>query len=182
MPLLTQVDVALLLKRAETGDDVGEVLGVYAYGKQLKGRTPAQIHRSLYLLWLYLSGDGLTDVVRQHQDRFATVRALASSPEGISRLIYLATPLGIEAWNQARRPGTLRRSASSDSLDSLRSNGSQLGEEAEREIRQAFWCTKPVPYTAEPPDYVERDSPEGRRRTGDEQDDSVPLPLYTQAD
>ncbi|GAA6017626.1 hypothetical protein JCM10207_001228 [Rhodosporidiobolus poonsookiae] len=172
MPGLKQESVAKLLRRASTADEVEEVVAAYGFSKQLKGRNAVQVHRSLYLLGHYLNALGLSPLLKEHTSSFGAVASLAVSSVPISHVVTPTTPLGVEAWNEARRrpSGWLRRGNSSESVASFSSSsGASVASSTPPAVeRQSFWrafiSVKPPTYDDNLSSYVDRDGDEGRQR------------------
>ncbi|GAA5976405.1 hypothetical protein JCM11641_006003 [Rhodosporidiobolus odoratus] len=103
MPALTQKIVAKLLKRATSAAEVEEVLGAYLL-------------------------TGLSSLVKEYQEALNTVLAINIASIAVSRVISPSAPLGLEAWNQVRRPsrGWLGRSSSNLGKDEMQLSRSSL--------------------------------------------------------
>ncbi|GAA6015510.1 hypothetical protein JCM11491_004377 [Sporobolomyces phaffii] len=103
---LSQTRTAKYLKRAQTDQEVEEILGAYAHAKQAKARHPAIVERKLVLLRCYLNAVGQQDQVIQHARAFSTTSNYASNAIPASNLVFPSTPLGIEIWSEATKEST----------------------------------------------------------------------------
>ncbi|GAA5947825.1 hypothetical protein JCM3765_001100 [Sporobolomyces pararoseus] len=99
---LSQEKVGKLLGQSKGPEETEEVLLAYCFSKWMNGGNQAQVMRKLHLLTLYLRFE-LGHILRQHYQAFAIVASLTKSNTGPVVLLPV-TPLGLEAWNAARRP------------------------------------------------------------------------------
>ncbi|GAA5957337.1 hypothetical protein JCM8115_006960 [Rhodotorula mucilaginosa] len=102
MPL-SQRKVGVLFTKAETTEETEEIVLAYCFSKWQSGGAQSQVLRKLHLLTLFLRGIDLGPKVRQHYQAFAIAATLTKSHQGPVILVP-STPLGLEAWNAARRP------------------------------------------------------------------------------
>ncbi|KWU42765.1 hypothetical protein RHOSPDRAFT_35714 [Rhodotorula sp. JG-1b] len=102
MPL-SQRKVGVLFTKAETTEETEEIVLAYCFSKWQSGGAQSQVLRKLHLLTLFLRGVDLGPKVRQHYQAFAIAATLTKSHQGPVILVP-STPLGLEAWNAARRP------------------------------------------------------------------------------
>ncbi|GAA5905666.1 uncharacterized protein JCM6883_005404 [Sporobolomyces salmoneus] len=135
---ISQEKVGKLLERSETPEATEEVLLAYCFSKWMNGGNQAQVLRKLHLLTLYLRAVDMGHVLRQHYQAFAIVASLTKQNSGPIVLLPV-TPLGLEAWNAARRPSksVLKRvfdgksRGGSGLLSRLQSSGSGSSESSD---------------------------------------------------
>ncbi|GAA6033793.1 hypothetical protein JCM8097_000343 [Rhodosporidiobolus ruineniae] len=187
MAPLNQKTVAKMLRRATCPEEVEAIVGAYAFCKQLRGYPPARVHRSIYLLSHYLNAVGLGPLVQRYEPEFGRISSLAVSSTPISHVVTPTTPLGLEAWNEARRrrpTGWFKRGTSSESIASAASSISEAGERGRAGVSlfgtESWWAmlnVKPPTYSGNASGYVDRDGEEGQRRVVQE-DQRTQLPTY----
>ncbi|GAA5874593.1 hypothetical protein JCM8547_002198 [Rhodosporidiobolus lusitaniae] len=188
MSTVKQADVAKYLRRAESADEVEEVLGAYAFSKQQKGYVGTKVHRTLYLLSLYLNAVDLGPLMRKYPIPFSTIASLALSSTPIQHVVSPTTRLGLEAWNQARRRPTnwfTRKNSSESSSSTVSSAASSVheGQSAAHSLTLAlswrnFLSMTPPTYSNDTAGYVDREGEEGRRRVEEDNSRPVDLPSY----
>ncbi|GAA5988511.1 hypothetical protein JCM10908_003598 [Rhodotorula pacifica] len=102
MPL-SQRKVGVLFTKAETPEETEEIVLAYCFSKWQTGGAQNQVLRKLHLLTLYLRAVDLGPKLRENYQAFAIAATLTKSNAGPVILVP-STPLGLEAWNAARRP------------------------------------------------------------------------------
>ncbi|GAA5999249.1 uncharacterized protein JCM10292_001700 [Rhodotorula paludigena] len=164
-PKYGQRDVVVHLRKARTSQEVEEVLASY--------------------LWA-----GLGQTVRSNETVFTTMASLAAASIPVEHVVAAATPVGLEAWNRARRGWKISPSPASSAASTPAQSPSPDRED------DGFFPPMPAgpdgravgsPWRAYMPNrgapspafldasagYVDRDGDEGRRRVQIE-DDRLP--------
>ncbi|GAA5982039.1 hypothetical protein JCM11641_004305 [Rhodosporidiobolus odoratus] len=100
---LSQETVGKLFVRCQDPDETEEVLMAYMFAKWSSGGNQNQVLRKLHLLTLYLRGINLGAKLRAHYSAFVVAANLSKQNHG-PLIVLPTTPIGLEAWNAARRP------------------------------------------------------------------------------
>ncbi|GAA5879179.1 hypothetical protein JCM16303_001328 [Sporobolomyces ruberrimus] len=123
MGKISQARTASFLRKAQTDQEVEEILGAYLHSKQAKATHPRQVQRKLTLLACYLNAMGQREQTVRHAKPFATISSLAASSIPASNLVFPSTELGLEIWNEAtREPRSWFRSPKSTGINSSSSS------------------------------------------------------------
>ncbi|GAA6009908.1 hypothetical protein JCM10207_002154 [Rhodosporidiobolus poonsookiae] len=115
---LSQQKVGKLVERSQSAEETEEILLAYSFSKWSNGGNQHQVLRKLHLLTLYLRAVDLGPKLRDHYQAFAIAASLTKANTG-PVIVVPVTPLGLEAWNAARRPSksTFKRAFSRSTLD-----------------------------------------------------------------
>ncbi|GAA5876412.1 hypothetical protein JCM3774_005324 [Rhodotorula dairenensis] len=162
MPL-SQRKVGALFTQAESPAETEEIVLAYCFSKWQTGGAQNQVLRKLHLLTLYLRAIDLGPKLRENYQAFAIAASLTKSHQGPVILVP-STPLGLEAWNAARRPSksvlkrvlasrpnhrievaSLNGSAASSVVNLADGGGADDDHEREREAARARTVSTPTP-------------------------------------
>ncbi|GAA5886936.1 hypothetical protein JCM6882_009391 [Rhodosporidiobolus microsporus] len=115
---LSQEKIGKLFARSGSEVETEEILMAYSFNKWTNGGNQHQVLRKLHLLTLYLRAIDLGPKMRDHYSAFALSASLVKN-NATPVIVLPTTPLGLEAWNAARRPSksVLKRAFNRSAMD-----------------------------------------------------------------
>ncbi|GAA5852043.1 hypothetical protein JCM8547_000139 [Rhodosporidiobolus lusitaniae] len=136
---LSQEKVGKLFARSDSPEETEELLLAYVFSKWTSGGNAHQVQRKLHLLTLYLRAVNLGPKLKEHYSAF-TIVAVLTKEQNTPVIVLPTTPLGLEAWNAARRPSqsVIKRAFLNRSTLDVRSGGLGSGssENSDAEERE----------------------------------------------
>ncbi|GAA6035507.1 hypothetical protein JCM8097_000289 [Rhodosporidiobolus ruineniae] len=136
---LSQDKVGKLFRASTSAEETEEILMAYAFSKWQDNGSQQRVLRKLHLLTHYLRAVDLGLKLRDHYQAFAITASLARAHPEAPVIVLPSTPLGVEAWNAARRPSksVLKRAFSRGTAVNVVSPGTGSSENSDAELEGA---------------------------------------------